>query len=468
MRCCCSLIVVLLFIGCRESARPTTAAPKTTREYLARYAELKFTRCTENAFLRDELFRVEAESGLPRQFATVKTENPGNNANNPLKSITSTAQLNHLDRRLAYVFPQGDFVVAERHIAEIDRLAKEYADLRKDLDQFSRAEDWTIDLRFDEGSLFAAHFIPCIETAIKLELTVGGLALRRGERQGVTQIFQRNWRSIQILASQPHLESRVLAAKLRTSALKLLETILGSPACEVNEVSKFRDLLAQSLLEWPADDRIWRGERARALHFFEMIRDGQALTLATDELQAAIDDHGGPKDFGIWLHAHVDADEIYYLENMRRLIQSCETPFADRNATIRDLQSDLQRLARSDSDPLLTRLMLLVDIEEGMRWQASDRVHCEVMLIALDHALGETEASRLLTRSPLTGRDYRVTELQRIIRVDGDSEIGEFGYAVSAPRYDLEVASASEEEEEPQPKVKTPPKTARKPLRKYP
>lgn len=472
MRCLFLVIFVVVLAGCGRPSPPATAAPKTTREYLARYAELRFTRCTENVLLRDELFRIEAESGLPKQFLMERTHEGNHRAEHALKSITSAAQLNHLDRRLAYVFPQGEFVVAERHIAEIDRLAKDYADLRKELDRFSSAKDWSLDLRFEEGSLFAAHFVPCIEAAIKLELTLSGLAMRRGEWQKATEGFQRTWRSIEVLAAQPHVESRVLAAKLRTSALKLLESMLGSPSCEVKEVRAFRDLLTQSLIHWPADDRVWRGERARALHFFEMIRDGQVLSLASEELQAAIDDHGGPKDFGIWLHSHVDADEVYYLENMRRLIQSCDLPFAERDATLSDLQSDLQRLARSDSDPILTRMMLLTDIEEGMRWQASDRVHCEVMLIALDHAVGESAASAAFTRSPLTGREYRVSVLQRIIRVDGDSEVGEYGLAISAPRYDLEVAGAAAELEQIEPKVKAPARTAprvsRKPVRKFP
>lgn len=432
-------------IGCRPAAIPTAKPPKTTREWLAGYAELRSSRMTENAFLRDELFRIEAESGLPKQFTkppivTVKDADEG--VSGPLKLITTASQLNHLDRRLGFVFPPAEFVIAERHMLEVDRLSSEYAELRKALERFSRARDWTIDLHFDEGSLFVAHFLPCIETALKLELCVSGLACRKSDWPSAKEGFTCAWRSIEILAAQPHLESRVMAAKLRTPALRLLETLLHSPDCQESEVREFRDLLAHCLNRWPADDLVWRGERARALHFFEMIRDGQALSLADEELQSAIDDHGGVKDFGMWLHKHVDADEIYYLETMRRMIASCEAPFADRIATLADLQSDLQLQAKSDTDPLLSRLMLLGDLEVGMKWQASDRLHCEVMLIALDHAVGDVNVSRSLQRSPLTGRPYRVTSLQRLIRVDGDSEVGELGYLVSTPRYDLEVARA--------------------------
>lgn len=445
--------IALIFaaaLGCRPAVKPTAKPPKTTREYLGQYAELRRSRLTENAFLRDELFRIEAESGLPQQF-TKPQLNGGKDAadgvSGPLKSIATASQLNHLDRRLGVVFPQAEFIIAERHMSEVDRLSSEYSELRKELERFSRARDWTIDLHFDEGALFVAHYLPCIETALKLELCVAGLASRKTDWQSAKEGFTRAWRSIEILAAQPHLESRVTAAKLRAPALRLLETLLNSPACETSEVREFRDLLAQCLHRWPADDLVWRGERARALHFFEMIRDGQALSLADEELQSAIDDHGGVKDFGMWLHKHVDADEVYFLEAMRRMIKSCETPFADRITTLADLQSDLQRQAKTDSDPLLSRAMLLGEVEAGMKWQASDRLHCEVMLIALDHAVGEGNVSRSLERSPLTGRPYRITSLQRIIRVDGDSEVGELGYLVSTPRHDLEVARADVEVE---------------------
>lgn len=465
------VLLLLLLAGCRPQPVAKIKPPKTTREFLGRYCELRASRLTENAFLRDELFRIEAESGLPTQILTLKDVADPSGANASLKSIASAAQLSHLDRRLAYVFPEGEFVVAERHFAEIERLSNEYVELRNDLDRFSKSKDWTIDLAFDEGAVFAASFIPCIQAAIELELAVAGLAIRNANWQSAKEGFQRGWRSIEILAAQPHLESRVLAAKLRTHALGLLETLLKSSECSAEDVSGFRDSLSQCLADWPSDDRVWRGQRARDLHFFEMIRDGQALSLANEELTNVIEDHGGSKDFGMWLHQHVDADELYYLEAMRRLITSCEMPFADRVGTLRDLASDLQRLAKSDADPLLSRLMLLGDIETGMRWQASDRLHCEVMLIALDHAIGDGSVSAAFQRSPLTGREYRVTRLQRLIRVDGDSEAGELGYLVSAPRYDLELARAIEEKH---PEIEPPPTSdplielSKKPLTKKP
>jgi hypothetical protein len=475
MRVCLILFAILL-AGCREPSGTTAPAPKTTRDWLARYAELRASRATRNALLRDEFFRVESESGLPLQLATDEGHGASSSAQAPLKAITSTVQLSYLDRRLAFVFPQLEFIIAERHVAEIDRLGDEYSELRTELDRFSRAENWTIDLAFDEGALFAGHFVPCIESALKLELTTTGLCLRRSQWTETLRGFDRVWRSIEILASQPHLESRVLAAKLRAPSLRLLEAMLASPECEASEVRRFRDLMAQCLTDWPDDNLVWRGERARAMHFFEMIRDGQVLSLANDELTEAIDDHGGAKDFGLWLHAHVDADELYYLVNMRRVIAFCDFPFYERNSLLRDLEADLQRRAKSDDDPILSRLMLLGDIEPAMRWQASDRLHCEAMLIALENALGDVKDSVSLRNSPLTGRAYRITTLQRLIRVDGDSELKEFGYVVATPRYDLELArmdepaplSEEEEELEPQKVAEPPPFAPRKGTRRTP
>jgi hypothetical protein len=438
------ILAMAALAGCSGRVAPSAKLkkPQTAREWLARYGKLQFSRTSENPFLRDELARIEAENGLPEQFMKVDSDLNAKSANHPLIAIASAEQLNYLDRRLAFVYPQADFAVAERHITEIERLCREYKSLRENLGRFSKSNDWTVDLAFDEGSLFGGRFIPCIETAIKLELTAGGLGVKTEDFRTARNCFERAWRSVEILASQPHLESRVLAAQMRVAALRLLEAMLQSPHCSVEEVRSLRDLLAATIENWPGDDRLWRGERARALHFFEMMRDGQALSLADEELQAAIDDHGGSKDFGVWLHAHIDADEVYYLDQMRKLIDSCDAPFAERNPTIAELFSDLQRRARTDDDPLLSRLMLFDDVESAMRWQASDRLHCEVMLIALDESLGERTASKDLRISPLTGRDYRVSVLQRIIRVDGDSEIGELGYAVSTPRYDLAVAVA--------------------------
>lgn len=462
------LILLVVSTGCGgRSAKHKK--PQTAREYLSRYAKLTFSKATDNEFLREELFRIEAEGGLPLQLACGKKElDASQSANVPLQAMAAAEQLSYLDRRLAYAFPESGFTIAERHASEIARLSADYQSLRLDLDRFSKSKKRTIDLAFDEGSLFGNRFIPCLEIAIKLELTVAGLALRNGDWKSARTGFERVWRSLELIAAQPHLESRVLCAQLRSATLRLLETMLNAPECDLEEVHFFRNLLAATIEQWPNDDRVWRGERARALHFFEMMRDGQALSLADEKLQAAIDDHGGSKDFGLWLHAHIDEDELFYLDQMRKLIDSCAVPFADRNGLIAALYSDLQSRARTDDDPLLSRLMLFDEVEPVMRWQASDRLRCEVMLIALEASLGERTASLALRTSPVSGRAYHIGVLQRIVRVDADSEAGEFGYAVSTPRYDLQVVVSDpddvsdEQEVESDRWSKTPQKSARR------
>lgn len=448
------LLLLLLLAGCGGAPRAADR-PVTTRQFLARYAELQLTRATKNAFLRDELFRIEGEEGLPLQLAAVSPAEPAQKA---LSAIVAAPQLSYLDRRLALLFPQGKFQIAQRHLPEIERLKSDYSALREELARLAKAPP-TIDLHFDEGTLFTAPFLPCIDAALRLELLCAGADLHADAWPQVVKSFRCAWSGIAFLAAQPHLESRVLAAQRRADALRLLEAMLEAPQCQESDVRDFLSLLNQTLADWPSDDRIWRGERARALHFFEMIRDGQVLSLANEELQLAIDDHGGSVDFGRWLYKHVDEDQFFYLETMRRLIDACRSPFFERAPLLEELQSELRRLARSDRDPLLSRVMLLGDIEPAMQWQASDRMHCEVMQIALQRSLGEGEATQQSRRSPLTGRAYRVAALQRQIRVEGDTEQGELGFAVSAPRYDLDLARAKPET----PRTSRRPEPSRKP-----
>ena len=85
----------------------------------------------------------------------------------------------------------------------------------------------------------------------------------------------------------------------------------------------------------------WIGDRAQGLHTYELIRDGYLTSLLSRSELALLNED---RQFNAFLRAtteNVDADELFYLRTMRRIIQECAQPFFHRKLTLQQLEEDL-------------------------------------------------------------------------------------------------------------------------------
>ena len=89
---------------------------------------------------------------------------------------------------------------------------------------------------------------------------------------------------------------------------------------------------------------------------------------------------------------------------MRHIIQECAQPFFHRKLALQQLEKELKALEDTSRYPIIAAQLLLKDITQGHRLQASDRAQCEAWALALAASTGNPRPE--FNINPLTGEPY--------------------------------------------------------------
>lgn len=119
---------------------------------------------------------------------------------------------------------------------------------------------------------------------------------------------------------------------------------------------------------------------------------------------------------------NIDADERYYLQAMRQLIEACERPYCERRDVLAAVGRELRHKEQTSEYPLIAGSLLLADLETAHRRQAEDLARCQAWLVALGTALGREDPIRdspALVINPLTGSAYQIDRSPLAVTVSG-------------------------------------------------
>ena len=235
-----------------------------------------------------------------------------------------------------------------------------------------------------------------------------------------------------LLADLKHVASRLTAARLRGETLRVAEAVAGHPRANPELLHQLHQLICDQLSPWPPDANAWIGDRAMGLHAYEMVRDGQLLNLLTrDEIRLL----GKQQDINSFVQTvtrSLDQDELFYLQSMRSIIESCSEPYYHRQPTIDAIATNLNQLRDTPHFPLFAAQVLLLDrepgrrlqaLDQGLRLQALDRARCEAFALALSAATGTTVTP--LPVNPVTGKPFELISREEQVEVraiDGEED----------------------------------------------
>ena len=240
----------------------------------------------------------------------------------------------------------------------------------------------------------------------RLEAVAAAVKIADGEPAEALPHLRTLLTTARFLASEPNVTTRVAAANIRRDALAVLATIVAHDRCSADLHQELFDLLSAETSDWPADAHAWVGDRAAGLLTYELVREGHYLSLlAADEVQRLKSQQNLEATARAALR-NIDADERFYLQAMRQLIDACEQPYCQRIEVLNAIRRDLRDQERSSDYPLVAGTLLMADFETAQRHQAEDLARCQAWLVALGAALGR-ESTAPVTNS-LTGQPYRV------------------------------------------------------------
>ena len=387
--------------------------------------------------MRDELARLVAEDATPALLdgpdrATAPAGTAAEQPHDPLHDVISPAGLAALLANLDRDYPPGAFRFGSVEFDKASRLREQHNAALDRYRAILAESDFRFHVALTSGLLADLSFLDHATAMHRLEAIGAAESLRLNSPAEAILPLRRMFRVDALLAELKHVASRLTAARLRGEALRVAEAVAGHPRANQELLHRLHQLIGSQLSPWPPDANAWIGDRAMGLHAYEMVRDGQLLNLLTgDEIRRL----GKQQDINSFVQAvtrSLDQDELFYLQSMRSIIESCSEPYYHRQPTIDAIATNLNQLQDTPHFPLFAAQVLLMDQEpgrrlqalaQGLRLQALDRARCEAFALALSAASGT--AATPLPVNPVTGKPFELISREEQVEVraiDGEED----------------------------------------------
>lgn len=420
------VLALVLLAGCQYGKQEP---PKDPVQLMASYGALPRLNKTHHQGLRDELALIVADGGTPELLSTVSgPDAEGNFTPKPdslpdadnvaagLRDLLPAKTVEMLLKSLGPLMPEGEFRFHPVTLQKAITLAGRYQAVRNEGRAALARPEADFQIQHTLGLAADLSFLDTIQLYLSLEAIAAAERLNAGEPAGALEPLAYMMRLVSLLSAEPRLETRLAAAEHRQLTLRLLAAIAQHPQADLPTLLKLRELLALQIDQWPPDANAWVGDRALGLHIYEMIRDGQVLSVLTPEEYKQFSEDGTLKELTRAIGATLEKDQHFYLRTMRKQIDSCEAPYYQRVEQLNQVKQELTQLQASAEYPLVADRILLLGLEEANQRQAADRADCEAWLLALSAASGATPPDFEI--NPRTGRPY-------IVRVDAERALVE-------------------------------------------
>ncbi|WP_460165027.1 hypothetical protein [Thermostilla marina] len=394
-----ALAGLALAIGCRPP-EPEEPPPKPLVETLG---ELPGIRHSPDLRLREELARIIEEQGTPEQLMP-ELPPPEENVAAVFDDLFPKFRIPAIWAQTEELLPGSDFRFPTGSADEAHRLIARYADQRKAVREALDRPQCVFPIRYTAGYGDELVFLDAASIAARLELFAAVEALAADQPGEAFDDLSVVLQIAAYLSQPPHPITRVRSAILRAEALSGMQALFAHPKTDPALAERLYRRLLADVRNWPSDAAAWIGERALGLHAFEVVRQGRLFDLLTEAEVRHFAELGTLEDVPRLAMERADMDEWFYLQAMRKVIDSAELPYARRNEVIRSIEESLNAKRDTPEYPLVSGFLLLPPLREEVRLQCRDRALCEGWLLALERALGHADGAQ--RTNPMTGQPF--------------------------------------------------------------
>jgi len=405
------VLLAALFGGaCSKCGNPQPAKGNGAQRY-GKLPGLKHTTCGD---LLDEADRIAEEGGMPEQLG--QSEIPAtDNVAAGLKGLFPAKKLETILGESEKIFPPKAFVFNPLQLEKAIRFSKKYDAQHRQIRDALRRPQCDFDIDHEAGFAADLSFVDVARIAARLEAFAVAEALAGDDPAGAVEPLSHLLRLATCLDGEKHPTVRLEAAFVRAEGLNVLQSIVEHPKIVRAHLQQLHKIIEGQLTAWPDDADAWIGDRALGMHAYEVVRAGEILSLLNEEEVEQFRQEGSLEQLPAAARRTADQDEFYYLETMRKIIESCDRPYYMRVALFENIRNDLQKRRDSADFPLVAGRLLLPDIEQGHAIQARDRANCEAWALALARGAGCGPPPYEV--NPLTGKKYRLIEEEGRIEV---------------------------------------------------
>ncbi len=415
------VIVAVACSGCGQAAAPD---PGTADGRLELAAWPGVSAAADSA-LQAELALVKQQRGLPLDLVPAAARRGG--------SGTKSAAAEALDRAfpplsrslvrgpLDDIYTGGPLALSPVQIERGRELVRKYADASRKFRTVLPQEPGGFGSRLADGTLVDLGFLEPLDLGCRLEAVAAAVRIADGEPAQALPKLKTLLGTARLLAVEPNVTTRVAAANVRRDGLAVLAAIVAHEDCTADLHQQLFDMLSAETGHWPPDSGAWIGDRAAGLVIYELVREGHYLSLLPADEVEQLRSQQSLEATARAAVRNIDADERFYLQAMRQLIEACERPYYERRDALAAISRELRDKEQTSEYPLIAGSLLLADLETAHRRQAEDLARCQAWLVALGTALGRDApggASQVFgarhaerdghVANPLTGAAYQI------------------------------------------------------------
>lgn len=439
LRFVCAVAVIQVLLGC--NARSDFRQQRQAE--FEDYGKLPGLSRSDHPELPDELARIAEQRATPEMLSEVDLPDADNAATTmmqvwPPEGVSQLATESEL-----LLPPPGELLIGAALERAAQFRARHHAAQQR-IREALRGRDCEFHVDYMRGFAADLSFVDVVIVAARLELFAAAEQLAAGDPAAAIEPIDFAFRLIHYLSHVKLVEPRLQAAFLRSEILEAVAWTVRHDAAPPEILDRLYELIEFQLSAWPPDQQAWVGDRALGMHTYEVIRDGRVRWLLTPEEAELLQQEGVLDQLDEPDVDWLEADEWFYLETMRAMIQACQQPYVTRQEFFENLWSHLQRRRNHADFPLIAARILLKDVENGHQIQASDRARCEAWSLALATAAGRDRPPYEV--NPLTGQSYRVVTTETQVSVWNVADVTggpELPVTVPLPRTIVEPDSAA-------------------------
>ena len=411
---CFLTLGVLLPLGCSRSD-PPEKPPEGEEATVEDYGTLPGLKGAPHKKLQDELARITEEGGTPAQLDQHNLPDEQNAAAG-LLNLFPEKTVKALRQRSDELFPSGKFDFNAIQLEKAIRFRKTYEAQRHEAREALARPGCDFGVRHLAGPAADLSFIDVVWICARLEAFAAAEALSRDhDLDAAIESVRFMLRLAECLGAEKRISCRLEAAYLRTEALGVIQAILRRSELTAGQVASLAEITRDVLRHWPDDAAAWIGDRALGMYCYELVRAGHIYVMLTARDREQFAREHSLRELPAAAQRSANQDELYYLETMRKIIESCARPYFQRMELFEAMRQELQDLRETDRFPLVAARLLLVDMEKAHEVQARDRANYEAMALALALASGGEPLP--LEVNPLTGEKYKIQRLGNLVTV---------------------------------------------------
>ena len=362
------LLFSLIAMGCRPSREPDWSVEK--------FRSLPGLRGTHHPGLIDEHARLIDDRVALEQLAKPYLL-PSENAAVRILDLLPRNARTRLQNRTRSLLGAKSYEPIQP--AEVRRLRNDYEELLYVIADACTLPDCQFPDDVERGELTDYSWYETWESVIRLLQLVAQSHVADEAPDAAIESLLQALQLTDYLARVPHLLTRVRAAQLRMDLLDAASSALDHEGLTQNCIHEFSLRLNAWLADWPADEKAWSGERDWGLLVYELARAGHLSSLLSERETLSLNADGQLLSHLDDVVRKIDDDEFYYLSTLRKLIDACRRPPAEREQVLLKIRSKLDDLHASGNSDRLVARMLLADFDRAHAWQVTDRARCERM-----------------------------------------------------------------------------------------